>query len=139
MWREILVSTALVILTVLIHSIGMLYLARVLRLERLRDHELSHHGLRSKIAHSLTLVLGLMAIHGAEIWLYALTFLELGAVEGLRQSVYFSTISYAAIGYSDVAIDPDWVLIGAIEGINGLILLGWSTAFFVQVMTRLRR
>ena len=28
-------------------------------------------------------------------------------------------------------------LVAAIEGINGLMLIGWSTAFLVTVMTRL--
>jgi hypothetical protein len=30
-------------------------------------------------------------------------------------------------------------MVVAIEGINGVILLGWSTAFFVMVITRLGR
>jgi hypothetical protein len=29
--------------------------------------------------------------------------------------------------------------VSAIEGINGLLLLGWSTAFFVTIVTRLGR
>ena len=62
-----------------------------------------------------------------------------GAVGDMASALYFSTISYAAIGYSDVHISPDWRLVGAIEGINGLLLLGWSTAFFVAVVTRLGR
>jgi hypothetical protein len=32
-----------------------------------------------------------------------------------------------------------WRLVSAIEGINGIILIGWSTAFFVTVIARLRR
>ena len=57
----------------------------------------------------------------------------------LFRSLYFSTISYAAIGYGDAALPEQWRLLGAIEGINGVILLGWSTAFFVNLLMRLRR
>lgn len=64
---------------------------------------------------------------------------RLGAVADLRESVYFSTITYAAIGYGDYAIADGWKLIAAIEGINGLLLISWSTAFFVTVMGRLAR
>ncbi|MET0655204.1 MAG: ion channel [Pseudoxanthomonas sp.] len=53
--------------------------------------------------------------------------------------MYFSTISYAAIGYSDAAIDKSWALVAAIEGINGLVLIGWSTAYLVMIMSRVRR
>jgi hypothetical protein len=51
-------------------------------------------------------------------------------------ALYHSTISFAATGYSDAAIPPDWKLIGAIEGINGNLLLGWPVAFLVSEMTR---
>ncbi len=37
----------------------------------------------------------------------------------LHTAVYFSTITYGTVGYDD-------------EGINGIVLLGWSTAFFVS-------
>ena len=32
---------------------------------------------------------------------------------------------------------PKWRLLGAMEGVAGVILLGWSIAFFVSVMTPL--
>ncbi len=31
-----------------------------------------------------------------------------------------------------------WRILGAIEGVNGVILLGWSTAFFVSVVSQIR-
>jgi Amt family ammonium transporter len=40
-----------------------------------------------------------------------------------------------AIGYDDSLMAPQWRLLGAIEGVAGAILLGWSVAFFVSVMT----
>jgi hypothetical protein len=68
----------------------------------------------------------------------------LSSISGLERSmaceaVYFSTITYGAIGYSDAAMAEQWRLVSAIEGINGIILLGWSTAFFITVLARLRR
>ena len=48
-------------------------------------------------------------------------------------------IRHAAIGFGDKAIHPDWKMIAAIEGINGVILIGWSTAFFVTMMGKLGR
>ncbi len=81
--------------------------------------------------------LGLLVLHGLEIWTYASLFHVLGAVDSLRDAVYFSTITYASIGFSDTVIREEWRLLGAIEGINGALLLGWSVAFFVPVMTRI--
>ena len=80
-----------------------------------------------------------MALHGVEIWMYALLFTGLGAVPDLREAVYFSTISYSTTGFGDAAIAPEWKLLGAIEGINGQLLIGWTIAFFVTVTTRVLR
>jgi len=35
-------------------------------------------------------------------------------------------------------LDRHWRLFGAIEGANGLLLFGWSTAFLLSVIQRLR-
>lgn len=32
-----------------------------------------------------------------------------------------------------------WRLVSAIEGVNGILSLGWPTAFFVTTVARLRR
>ena len=35
-------------------------------------------------------------------------------------------------------LDHKWRLLGAIEGANGLLLFGWSTAFLFSVTSRMR-
>lgn len=137
---ELAVGSVLVVLTVVIHGVGLVLLARFLRLEE-REEEFSHLppvSVRGAIV-TLAIVLGLFALHGAEIWLYAAAFHALGAIEDFETALYFSTITYAAIGYDANPLDPSWRLVAGIEGINGLILLGWSTAFFVTVIGRIRR
>ena len=84
---------------------------------------------------TIAVVLGLFVIHGVEIWMYAALYKLIGAVPDLREAVYFSSISYGSIGYDDSLMAPQWRLLGAIEGVAGAILLGWSVAFFVSVMT----
>ena len=133
-------STLLVIVTVLFHGTGLALFARILRQE-LREERLHHipsFSLRTMF-FTLGLVLALFVLHGIEIWLYAFFYLIVGAIGDLETAVYYSTISYAGIGYDDRYIVPAWRLVAAIEGINGLLLLGWSTAFFVTMITRFSR
>ncbi len=130
----------MVVVTVLIHAIGLMLLSRLSRVLALEAAEeglapLSPRG----VALVLGLVLGLFLLHGIEIWLYAGLFLQIGAVSNFRDAVYFSTETYAAIGFSDEFVSEPWKILGAIEGINGLLLLGWSTAFFVTLISRLVR
>ena len=49
----------------------------------------------------LVIVLALFTLHGIEIWLYAALYLLLNAVVDLETAVYFSTITYAGIGFDD--------------------------------------
>lgn len=138
MLAELAVSTFMVLLTVAIHGVGLYALGRILRLERDAVDWASVHPMSPRgFALTFALVFGLFALHGTEIWLYAFAFHALDAVPDLRTGVYFSTITYATIGYSDAPIAEGWKLVAAIEGINGVLLIGWSTAFFVTIMTRM--
>ena len=140
MIAELALSTIMVLLTVTIHAAGLYLLSRLLRLEEREETQEHIHPLSLRgIAATIIVILGLFALHGVEIWLYAFLYLAIGAVEGLREAIYFSTITYGAIGYSDAAMAERWRLVSAIEGINGIILIGWSTAFFVTLIARMRR
>jgi hypothetical protein len=81
---------------------------------------------------------GVLAVHAAEIWLYAVVYVLVGAIPELETALYFSTVSYASIGYGDVLLSKSWRILGAIEGAAGVILLGCSTAFLVAVITELQ-
>ena len=129
-------ATFLVGLTVTIHFFGLLALLWILRSHshRFRAHE-SWIGQGAAI---LFVVVGLVAVHTVEVWLYALAYLGLDALPDLEAALYFSTTSFTTIGYGDVVLDHKWRLVGAIEGANGLLLFGWSTAFLISVTGRMR-
>lgn len=130
------VSTLMVGMTVTIHFFGLLALLWILRQ---RGHRLrAHESWLGQGAAILFVVIGLVAVTTLEIWLYAATFLLLGALSDFEAALYFSTTSFTTIGYGDVVLDRKWRLLGAIEGANGLLLFGWSTAFLVSVTARMR-
>lgn len=129
-------ATLMVGLTVTIHFFGLMALLWVLRARghRFRAHE-SWVGQGAAIVF---VVLCLVLIHTVEVWLYALAYLLSGALHGFEEALYFSTTSFTTIGYGDVVLDHKWRLVGAIEGANGLLLFGWSTAFLISVTNRMR-
>ncbi|MBS0524711.1 MAG: two pore domain potassium channel family protein [Proteobacteria bacterium] len=129
-------ASVMVGLTVTVHFFGLLILLWVLRSHghRFRAHE-SWVGQGAAIVF---VVLGLMVTHTIEVWLYALAYLAMGALHDLEAALYFSTTSFTTIGYGDVVLDHRWRLVGAIEGANGLLLFGWSTAFLISVTGRMR-
>jgi hypothetical protein len=132
------VASLMVLVCVVIHGFGLFSLSRALRsevaLERLQHIDpLSRRG----AVFTLGAVIAMLALHGVEIWLFALLFLVLGAIPDLEAALYFSTISYSTVGYSDTHIVHQWRLVGAFESVLGIFLLGWSTAFFFRMIGRI--
>jgi hypothetical protein len=128
-------ASMMVATTVLMHFWGLLVLTRIVSggHRRIRGHE-SH----SRAALVVLLgVFGIFALHTAEIWLYAVLYRLLGEARSFADALYFSTTSFASIGYGDIVLSPQWRLIGAIEGANGVILFAWSTAFLLTLNRRL--
>ena len=136
MFANLALATLMVGLTVAIHLGGLLGLLWVLRdrAHRIRAHE----SRLVPLGVILFVVLGLVAIHSFEIWLYGAAFWAIGAVSDFETALYFSTVTFTTLGYWDVVLDGNWRLFGAIEAGNGLILFGWSTAFLLSVTSRLR-
>ncbi|AKH44074.1 hypothetical protein FHS61_001392 [Altererythrobacter atlanticus] len=138
LFTQFAISSFLVVVCVTIHGFGLFGLSRVMHTERARErieriNPLSPRG----TIFTLGVVIAIVMLHGTEIWLFAFVYLILGAVGNFEQALYFSTISYSTVGYSDAHIQLDWRLIGAFESILGVILMGWSTAFFFRILTRI--
>lgn len=138
LFNNFAVSTAMLVLCVVIHGFGLFSLTRAMRTEANVERltRMTALSLRGTL-FTLFIVLSLFVIHGIEIWAYALVYLGLGALPNLYDALYFSTISYTTVGYDDDLIAGQWRLVGAFESILGMILLGWSTAFFFRMLGRI--
>ncbi len=137
------VSVVLVVLCVLLHY-------EVLRkisdgLDRLRQLH------RTRV---LLLILGLLAAHICEIWIYALGYGLLDGLEGFGSIVktsqdalpddwldfiYFSFVTYTTVGYGDLVPVGPIRFVAATEALNGWVLLGWSASFTFLEMQRFWR
>lgn len=132
----LLLSGVMIVATVIIHMVGLIVLMGLLQSR-------SHHirpflSIPRQGLFIILIVLGLVAIHSVEIWLYALVFLLLGEFATVEQALYYSVSAFTTAGFGDVVLDSRWRLLGAMESLNGFLLLGWSTAFLVSVIGRLR-
>jgi hypothetical protein len=134
MLNQLALASLMVVVIVLVHLMGLAALVRILR----SNHRLMRPMKTTPLAILLGCSVGIFAIHTIEIWLFALLYLVLGATQDFEQSLYFSTVTYASIGYGGVLLSKDWRILGAIEGATGIIMLGWSTAFLVSLLAQLK-
>src|SRR4030095_13265370 len=89
---------------------------------------------------SLCLILvfsGIMLLHLAETAVWAAVYQWWGLFPDFETSLYFSMGSYTTIGYGDVVLPEKWRLLGAVEGISGVLLCGLSTAYIFVVLNGL--
>ena len=127
-------GSALVALSVLIHTGGLIliaastpWLARLLGLHR--------HDVGRTLVMTAT-VMGILATLTIEVWVWALAYQSLGATVSFEDALYVSTSIFSTVGNDGTYFDPHWRLMAALEGINGFLMIGWSTAYLVRASTR---
>ena len=134
---QLATALMLLIVMVLIHGAGLVAATKLLRLEdrSLRAHrvDLQAFGLLISIA------LWLFALHLIEICIFALFYVAVGALDHIESALYFSISAYTTLGQPDLDFPHDWRILGAIEGLVGFLLIGWSTAIFFADMNKLLR
>ena len=134
MLNQLIFATVMVLVMTIVHLVGLGLLTRVLR-----SHGRSMGRLRIlPLTVLLIAAVGIIAIHTVEIWTWAAIYLELGTFRNFEDALYFSTVTYASIGYGDLLLPHQWRIFGAIEGAAGIIMLGISTAYLVSLLTRVK-
>ena len=78
----------------------------------------------------------LVAGHFGEVVLWAYTYAFVGAAPPNTDLVYFAFGNYTTLGYGDVVPVPKWHLLGPMTALNGVMLIGWSTALIFETLHR---
>jgi len=130
-------AAMLVVAMALFHGIGVVGITRLLKLEdeALRAHKLD----LGAFSLLMLMTLCLFALHIAEIALFALFYMAVGALPAFEPALYFSASAYTTLGQPGPGFPVEWRLVGAFEGLVGFLLIGWSTAVFVTDMNKLLR
>jgi len=134
--QQLIASTLLVTAMLAIHSVGLIEMSRRLHLRReeLRDRNFDY----SAILLMTGLGLLLFLLHVVEIVIFAWFYRWIGALHSIEEALYYSAACYATLGATTPFFASEWRLVGAVEAVVGFILIGWSTAFMVSTVNRLR-
>jgi len=83
----------------------------------------------------LNAVMSLLVIGNlAQLCIWALLFLVLGEFASLDVAVYHSAVNFASLGYGDIVMSERHRLLGALEAINGVLMIGVSTAALMATL-----
>jgi voltage-gated potassium channel Kch len=132
MLTEISIAAMIVCACLLVHVAGMLWMAdRILHQSESRERTFTNRHFSTII---IAVFSGIVLLHVAEASMWALFYYSRSLFSDFETSLYFSLVSFASIGYGDVLLPQKWRLLGAIEGISGILLCGVSTAFIFAIV-----
>ena len=69
--------------------------------------------------------------------IWAMSYLYIGAIASFEKALYFSIVTFSTLGYGDIILSEKWQLLSSIQAVNGIILLGWSTAILIPTVQNL--
>ena len=129
-----LIGSALIAITVIIHAGGTTawvgYLADKYGGEK-------KFTVRSAVLMLVAMALVIFALHAIEIVIWAFAYLILIPAPELatfEEAAYFSFVTFTTLGYGDITLSQGWRLLSGIEALNGILLVGWSTAMIFAVV-----
>jgi Ion channel len=131
----LLVGTAMLLVGVVSYGLATAVILRVV--VWLIRSGFTGRGFLQDVAAMMIVTFLTAAAHLAQIALWAVAVLLCGGVSTFGEAFYYSAQNYTALGYGDLILPGPWRLLGPLEAVNGLLLLGLSTALMFAVMEHL--
>jgi hypothetical protein len=97
------------------------------------------HFVPSFMRYTLMIVLTgtlLMAGHFVEVMVWAITYGLVGIAPASIQLIYLAFDNYTTLGYSELVAPEQWRLLRPMTALNGIMLIGWSTALIIEILRR---
>ena len=79
----------------------------------------------------------IILLHLVEIAIWAFFYAWDHGMPDLPSAFYFSAVTYTTTGYGDLLLPNEWRLVGGVEALTGILMCGWSAAFFFAVVSRM--
>jgi hypothetical protein len=128
---------SLIVLTLVIHATGVAGMALAMQSIRIRL-ERRNPGLRDVFAILIgsigALGMLLIVLLGIESAVWAAAYLWLGALDSPEDAILYSVDSMTTRGASGLILQHHWLMMGALEAADGMLLFGISTAFMFAVL-----
>lgn len=94
-----------------------------------------HAGLWPLMAAMLIMMSGTIL----QIGLWAALFVGLDEFDEFYEAVYFSTVNFSSLGYGDVVMTRPWKLLGPLEALCGVLMLGMTAAALMVILQQMVR
>lgn len=87
---------------------------------------------------ALLLSNAILLLHIVEATAWAWLYVKLEAIDDFPSAILFSFNAITSYGHNNSQLADKWKLLGAIEAMNGVMIFGISTAFFINALSQMR-
>jgi len=92
------------------------------------EHNLRTSSFMSSLSVIIVVMLLLVIGNLAQVAIWALLFDLLGEFETFSAAFYHSAVNFSTLGYGDIVMSDEHKLLGPLQAINGVLMIGVSTA-----------
>jgi len=128
-------SLPLIVLSVVIHVVGLGLMNE--SVVRILVGGMQNRNFIFKFAAVMGItVLLVTALHGIEAAVWAISYWLLGALPDPKLAMLYSLSAMTSYGHASLFLKPQWQLMGALEALNGMLLIGLTTAFLFAMIQK---
>ncbi len=135
MLKIILIGTVIIAINLLIQGLASLFWLRKIAHTRKKEQGITNTKILRVLLFSIILF---TLIHTVQSLVWASFYYVIpetgGQFSSFSESVYFSLVTFTTLGYGDISLSSDWRLLSGLEAINGIMLIGWSTAMMYSLV-----
>jgi voltage-gated potassium channel Kch len=95
---------------------------------RIRDRTPESHAILHNVGVLSAVMLVMLVGNVIQMAIWATLFMIIGEFDQFAKALYFSSVTFATLGYGDVVLSEQWRLLSGIEAANGILMFGVSTA-----------
>ena len=96
-------------------------------------HSKPGDGFFATIGPLLTALVVMTSGNILEIATWGVLFIVVGEFDSLYPAIYHSAVNFTSLGYGDVVMSEKWKLLGPLEAVNGILMLGMSAAALMAI------
>ncbi len=85
----------------------------------------------------LVAMLAMMAGNFIQLTAWGILFLLLGELDNLYEAIYHSAVNFASLGYGDFVMSRNRKLLGPLEAVNGVVMLGMTSAALMAILQQI--
>ena len=132
---NIIIGVLVIGLTILIHGYGTIYWIKFIRKKYKKKTTKS---LSKRIVWILIYsAIFLLSLNFIEAIIWGFTYYLLPGItefESIEKAIYFSLVTFTTLGYGDITINSANRMLAGFEAMNGVLLLGWTTAMMFSLL-----